>query len=799
MLTLRANVKLIGCVILALGVGYTQAAGFGIVQVQSWLGEPLNLNVSVIGTDANPQWFSCIKARIESLDGAVVFVPKIDLRITSQRQSIQLTTHQSINEPVMNVVLKLGCEISVSRTYQILLDPIAFLPNVDAVAQSALSSAAIAEKVQITVPGKSIDNISASKVKMRRPSEKKTRFDRNKNIRVEARAPSAQNEKKASSNRLRLTLLDEPSKTIASQKSLPAPLKEIPPTKVLTTKSEPVSTESSLSAGDLSNATQMAMIKSLQIEIDTLRNENNRIKQKGTSDVAAMQSVRSELFSWLAGLGLILVMCLGAILWLTSRFIALKKMQNQSSWNSITETPIYPRRRHEANEDENENTSKVIDGALHRARKENIQVEVKPILSDPNTDSNQKQEDVERLRQLYQQHTVMSAREAAIEKIPLEANDAANETANVKPVWAEDTPGKVEEISDVMELVGAWMALHKPTEVLKLLEPFNHVATPDSPLPWLCLLDVYNSMNDQEKYEAIGKRLVALFNVKVVPWEARTAIGRANLANFPHIVNKVLALWDSDEVAPYLASLLVNDRAETRVGFDLAIYRDIERLHVLAKDPSRPRDIDKLRNYKAGAILFAPPPGLEGADDDEKFLSPQVEPDTERLTKNKYPSKLPKRAKYVSDYHYGGHYDGFSGDGLLNTITEVNPTKASVPGELSFDEPAISIPLDSPKKMMSGDKSSEFLMNEIEVQNELVANDKDITEETEDNSPNAFISPIIIKLKLAIAYQDIGDSEGAILLLEEVINEGSEEEAEQARMMLALMSDTVKPTTQVSR
>ena len=75
-------------------------------------------------------------------------------------------------------------------------------------------------------------------------------------------------------------------------------------------------------------------------------------------------------------------------------------------------------------------------------------------------------------------------------------------------------------------------------------------------------------------------------------------------------------------------------------------------------------------------------------------------------------------------------------------------------------------------------------MNETAGAEELNA-----PEETEETTSNAFISPITIKLKLAIAYQDIGDSEGAVLLLEEVINEGSEEEAEQARMMLSLMAD----------
>ena len=778
------NEKLISGVVLALGVGYSHAAGFGVIHVQSWLGEPLNLNVTVIGTENSPQWSACIKARIESLDGSVAFVPKIDLRLSNQRQSLQLTTHQNINEPVMNVVLKLGCDISVSRTYQILLDPVAFLPNVDVVAQTALTSVASTEKAQVIVPSTALERIDARKVKLRPQREKKTRITLNKNAAMESRIPSAPKEKEVPSNRLRLTLLDEPAKTTPTPKALPAPQKETTPAKVLSNKPELVPSDTGLNAGDLTNATQMAMIKSLQVEIDTLRNENNRIKQKGTNDIAAMQSVRAELFSWLAGFGLILVMCLAAIFWLTTRFMSLKKAQNQSPWNSLTETPIYPKRRHDVQlAHEDENTREANERALHRAREEYLQAEVTPILSNPKDDSNQKQEDIERLRQLYQRHTVMSAREAAIEKIPMEANDLTIETANSEVTHGGNVSGKVEEISDVMELVGAWMALHKPTEVLKLLEPFNHVDAPDSPLPWLCLLDVYNSMNDQEKYEAIGKRLVTLFNVKVVPWETRAAIGRANLANFPHIVNKVLALWNSDDVAPYLASLLVNDRAETRVGFDLAIYRDIERLHVLAKDPSRPRDIDKLRNYKAGAILFAPPPGLDN-EDDEILPAPQVESETKVFTNDEYPRKLPKRTKYVSDYHYGGHYDGFSGDGLLNSTLETNPLNAAISDEFILDEPAMTIPLDKANRITNSDKTSASLMNELEVKDNVAA------EETEDTASNAFISPITIKLKLAIAYQDIGDSEGAVLLLEEVIKEGSEDEAEQARMMLALMGDT---------
>jgi pilus assembly protein FimV len=46
------------------------------------------------------------------------------------------------------------------------------------------------------------------------------------------------------------------------------------------------------------------------------------------------------------------------------------------------------------------------------------------------------------------------------------------------------------------------------------------------------------------------------------------------------------------------------------------------------------------------------------------------------------------------------------------------------------------------------------------------------------------MSPMAIKLHLASAYQDIGDKEGASLLLEEVIQDGTSEQSQQAKSML---------------
>src|SRR6185312_6017990 len=165
---------------------------------------------------------------------------------------------------------------------------------------------------------------------------------------------------------------------------------------------------------------------------------------------------------------------------------------------------------------------------------------------------------------------------------------------------------KVEEISDVMELANVWMAMHDPQKVIELLEPFSGVEQPESPLPWLCLLDVYHSIGDRVKYEAILERIKKLYNVKLAPWDVETdAEPPKTLADFPHIVDTVLNLWESADIIPYLDRLMKDDREGTRQGFDLPVYRDLVRLLTLAKDTTDARKREDAEREIADAISIA--------------------------------------------------------------------------------------------------------------------------------------------------------------------------------------------------
>jgi hypothetical protein len=189
--------------------------------------------------------------------------------------------------------------------------------------------------------------------------------------------------------------------------------------------------------------------------------------------------------------------------------------------------------------------------------------------------------------------------------------DRVKPAATAAPANAEllltepETQPKADETSAMMKLVDAWMELNTPDKVFELLQPFNEVGQPASPLPWLCLLDVYRALGDQQKYEAILARIKVLFNVKLAPWDTQSSRQPPKtLADFPHIIDEILGLWQSAGVVPYLKSLLRDDRNGTRHGFDLPVYRDILQLIALASEPDRLATHGKVMPQQASAILF---------------------------------------------------------------------------------------------------------------------------------------------------------------------------------------------------
>ncbi len=813
------------------------AAGLGSIQVNSSLGQPLRATIPLVGTDTLEHGSHCIKAKIGSLDGMLVLTPQIALTRSAQSASIKLSTRQSVNEPALNVFVDMGCDTPIRREYQILLDlPIEspVLPPVSQTAQANLPAAMpapsrLAERArpapqyEANPPQRAAKpqrlqkepvNTTAPAAGMRTDEHFPPPADTVK-PRVKEKASRQDADRKPVRSVLRMSAPDialpDPGETLTLKlkfaDSLSMAIEEADPQKRARLYAEQERLGALLRNEDLVETTR-EQLKKVQAELGALRSETERLRLQNRVGQEAMETARAESVLWLQLLGgalFVFAAALGLLIW------QMRRMKHAaSSWNQVA--------KEFGNTDDTDTLSGPTEFGISQFNTAELDIDFNTTQFDPSTFDIDDPDATVPGRPL----PPAAAPAARIQAAPAEERRATAAPRDQKPQSARDqvekpvspdgpvytttsmTPYvflhraekaqpapeaalKAEEISDVMELAEAWMALQDPLKVKELLEPFSDIERPDSPLPWLCLLDVYRAIGDRGKYEAILQRIARLFNVNLSPWDVDAhAEPPRTLPDYPHVVQRILDLWPTDDLLPYLKALIEDDRDGTRKGFDLPVYRDILRLTTLASDPDRPKQREQIMHDSAYAILFAAPsvkpepePKLETGQESADAAMEAVAP----VVSSPAPAKaqIRSRPKFITPSYERTLIRKDSSETVPAQSTEnkgKNAEPAKSAGDLAIMEMEVQTPLP-----VAGENSK--LASRIDATlagNASAANEPLQSAGTPSISND--MSPMSIKLHLAIAYQDIGDNEGACLLLEEVIKDGTREQSEQAQEML---------------
>jgi hypothetical protein len=153
----------------------------------------------------------------------------------------------------------------------------------------------------------------------------------------------------------------------------------------------------------------------------------------------------------------------------------------------------------------------------------------------------------------------------------------------------------VEEFTDVMYEAEFWISLNKFDKAIYVLEQYTSFENVSSPLPWLFLFDMYYKTGGQDQYNALQQQFQRMFNGKIPDWadydEKHHSMGLEQMAG---LMARVEAFWMTDEIIPFLDSLLIDDRDGTRQGFELGVYRDILFLSDIAKEVQKTSEYDKI-------------------------------------------------------------------------------------------------------------------------------------------------------------------------------------------------------------
>jgi len=172
-----------------------------------------------------------------------------------------------------------------------------------------------------------------------------------------------------------------------------------------------------------------------------------------------------------------------------------------------------------------------------------------------------------------------------------------------------------EELFDVQQQADFFISLGEDEQAIQVLKDHLAESQEPSPLAFLDLLNLYHRLDRRAEYEALRDRFNEVFNAGAPHFEQYSDKGQG-LEGYETAMGRIQALWPQPRVLDVIEQSIFRDPHD-REGevFDLEAYRELLLLHALAKEiirkdqgidqdaePSRPRfGHTKIQPLKAAA------------------------------------------------------------------------------------------------------------------------------------------------------------------------------------------------------
>ncbi len=577
--------SLAGLVLLFGATSSVFALGLGELRVRSSLGQSLLVHTNVVGDGTETLNPSCLRARVVSMDGAFIASANIAIHQRQKQRALSFSTQQAINEPAINLIIDINCQTQLHREFSILLDP----PDVSAnaagmrdnspFAKEEVSPAQVAKPAGVNEPSSAHVKATERKKRIAKPElagdGSESRLANFNDVPSEKKRSGKKSESKdvlklsdeviipnlSSGLRMSDVLSSEAGQQLvqnteelrAAQARMAAILRD-----------EPFPTAASaVPPGD--NGAEIAKLK---LEAEKLRQQNLLDK----SALTQLQS-KSGFDYWVIALAIIAILAIVVILFLLLYIRKNLSSQSATWW--------------EGEDQFQESQPEKIEDVISHLQ---ASYEVNPVGAVLNSDSGHKQGSESKPASSLLETADADPDQRITENSNFQRTPSLEETnSSIFNFFApRGNSVKVEEISDVTQEAEFWISMNDPQRAIEILAAQEEIEHPESPLPWLFLLDLYRTVNDQQKYDRLRDRFIAFFNANIPEFGADlSAIPSRQLEDFPHLMQKICDAWNKTGIIPYLESLLVDDREGKRAGFDLPVYRDILMLLGIAHELER--------------------------------------------------------------------------------------------------------------------------------------------------------------------------------------------------------------------
>ena len=144
-----------------------------------------------------------------------------------------------------------------------------------------------------------------------------------------------------------------------------------------------------------------------------------------------------------------------------------------------------------------------------------------------------------------------------------------------------------EQIFDIRQQADFFVSLGQTDQAVRILENRINDAGESSPLLYLDLLKIFHSLGLKQDYHQFREDFNLLFNSRVPEFASYTSEGRS-LEEYPHVLAHITALWPTPKALMVIEASIFRDPLDDKSKpFDLAAFRDLLLLHAVAQSNAR--------------------------------------------------------------------------------------------------------------------------------------------------------------------------------------------------------------------
>ena len=608
---------------------FTDASALSLGRVRGavLIGRPLEVTVQLPLDQTDDPANLCLEADV--LYGDAKIAPA-RVRLSgenlgsTQASSVRIAATAPVDEPVVTVFMRAGCNQKVSRRYVLLAEPAvdspaapaaAVVPEAPTAAASApipspastpaaasgagtpaAGAASRRSRATTPVPAGGTESAPARSRPAREPASppRAAAPDANRaDAPLQLRSGNRLDTRKNARSRLKLEALDLSVERNPQLKSSPDLLST--PTQDANQRAAAAALYRALSAPPADLLRDAERLRALEREITTLRATAVKSNATITDLNSKLREAESERYlNWVVySLALLLVAAVAAAgyLWLRSRH-----MHAQQWWNAMDQDPLP--------DDEGDGfVGGAADIPLARGPLSKVSAPA-PLRSASEEDEPSSFFDSE----------------------PGPARDGSGDDDQPytmdRPDFVASMPGiprtvNAEELFDIQQQADFFMSLGQHEQAIDVLKTHINDNIETSAVAYLDLFKIYHQLNRRDDYDALRADFNKVFNAEVPTFENFTERGHG-LEAYQLALSRIEALWPSPKVLDVIEESIFRKPGSAGEAFDLEAYRELMLLYAMAKD---------LVDRKEDLMTFEPSGvGPSFGDEKTRFSSTVIQP-----------------------------------------------------------------------------------------------------------------------------------------------------------------------------